>query len=408
MPASRPLAYDIGTTAPLAAGDVWRRRNYHRIRGDDRCSACRHWIAVHCSTPLQLWGAQRQAQQKHRGSSEQQGARWASCRCVRGGCQSLQPIAPVRRYRVQAAATRRRRRLQASACSLCLSHALCIRPPTPMPLLTPQVVHPTPSDIDIAQSVPRLPIKDIAAGLGLTEDDYEPQGHEKAKARLLLQLQRLMPGRLRRCMALQGIVSHSTALPSVCTLSQRSLLRPALPCPAGAAGGAGEAGRCAQWQVCGGGGHHPYPAGRGQEVSAGPGALGLASSWHKACGAPVLPPRCCRDLGRPLACPCSTTTVGLCQALGAHLGQRVITCIRQPSQGVSGAAGGSHSAPVLLHRASATSSPLPVVLAGSDPRSPRLGSRAAPRAAAMPRWFPWRSECGGPACSRCPLCWRIW
>lgn len=28
----------------------------------------------------------------------------------------------------------------------------------------------------------------------------------------------------------------------------------------------------------------------------------------------------------------STTTVGLCQALGAHLGKRVITCVRQPSQ----------------------------------------------------------------------------
>ncbi|MBN2678562.1 MAG: formate--tetrahydrofolate ligase, partial [Anaerolineaceae bacterium] len=29
----------------------------------------------------------------------------------------------------------------------------------------------------------------------------------------------------------------------------------------------------------------------------------------------------------------STTTVGLCQALGAHLGKRVMTCLRQPSQG---------------------------------------------------------------------------
>ena len=44
----------------------------------------------------------------------------------------------------------------------------------------------------------------------------------------------------------------------------------------------------------------------------------------------------------------STTTVGLCQALGAHLGKRVITCIRQPSQGPTfgikgGAAGGGYS-----------------------------------------------------------------
>ena len=29
----------------------------------------------------------------------------------------------------------------------------------------------------------------------------------------------------------------------------------------------------------------------------------------------------------------STTLVGLCQALGAHLGRKVFTCIRQPSQG---------------------------------------------------------------------------
>lgn len=44
----------------------------------------------------------------------------------------------------------------------------------------------------------------------------------------------------------------------------------------------------------------------------------------------------------------STTTVGLCQALGAHLGQRVIGCVRQPSQGPTfgikgGAAGGGYS-----------------------------------------------------------------
>lgn len=44
----------------------------------------------------------------------------------------------------------------------------------------------------------------------------------------------------------------------------------------------------------------------------------------------------------------TTTTVGLSQALGAHLGQRVITCIRQPSQGPTfgikgGAAGGGYS-----------------------------------------------------------------
>mmetsp|Transcript_7526 Transcript_7526/g.46261 ORF Transcript_7526/g.46261 Transcript_7526/m.46261 type:complete len:636 (-) Transcript_7526:952-2859(-) len=44
----------------------------------------------------------------------------------------------------------------------------------------------------------------------------------------------------------------------------------------------------------------------------------------------------------------STTTVGLCQALGAHCGQKVMTCVRQPSQGPTfgikgGAAGGGYS-----------------------------------------------------------------
>mmetsp|Transcript_71767 Transcript_71767/g.226742 ORF Transcript_71767/g.226742 Transcript_71767/m.226742 type:complete len:628 (+) Transcript_71767:281-2164(+) len=44
----------------------------------------------------------------------------------------------------------------------------------------------------------------------------------------------------------------------------------------------------------------------------------------------------------------STTTVGLSQALGAHLGKKVVTCIRQPSQGPTfgikgGAAGGGYS-----------------------------------------------------------------
>lgn len=44
----------------------------------------------------------------------------------------------------------------------------------------------------------------------------------------------------------------------------------------------------------------------------------------------------------------TTTTVGLSQALGSHLGQKVMTCIRQPSQGPTfgikgGAAGGGYS-----------------------------------------------------------------
>jgi len=56
----------------------------------------------------------------------------------------------------------------------------------------------------------------------------------------------------------------------------------------------------------------------------------------------------------------STTTVGVCQALGAYLGHKVITCIRQPSQGPTfgikgGAAGGGYSQVIL-------SSPLAYVI----------------------------------------------
>jgi methylenetetrahydrofolate dehydrogenase (NADP+)/methenyltetrahydrofolate cyclohydrolase/formyltetrahydrofolate synthetase len=44
----------------------------------------------------------------------------------------------------------------------------------------------------------------------------------------------------------------------------------------------------------------------------------------------------------------STTTIGLVQALGAHLGKNVFACVRQPSQGPTfgikgGAAGGGYA-----------------------------------------------------------------
>ena len=44
----------------------------------------------------------------------------------------------------------------------------------------------------------------------------------------------------------------------------------------------------------------------------------------------------------------STTTIGLSQALGAHLNKNVFACVRQPSQGPTfgikgGAAGGGYS-----------------------------------------------------------------
>ena len=39
----------------------------------------------------------------------------------------------------------------------------------------------------------------------------------------------------------------------------------------------------------------------------------------------------------------TTTTVGLSQALGAHLGKKVFTCVRQPSQGHTFGGGMGHS-----------------------------------------------------------------
>ena len=45
------------------------------------------------------------------------------------------------------------------------------------------LISPVPSDIDVAQAATTVPIKTIAAACGLTEDDYEPYGHYKAKVR---------------------------------------------------------------------------------------------------------------------------------------------------------------------------------------------------------------------------------
>jgi formyltetrahydrofolate synthetase len=49
-----------------------------------------------------------------------------------------------------------------------------------MPL---QIVTPTPPDIEIAQAVTCRPITEIAAKIGLADNDYEPHGHDKAKVR---------------------------------------------------------------------------------------------------------------------------------------------------------------------------------------------------------------------------------
>lgn len=45
------------------------------------------------------------------------------------------------------------------------------------------LVSPVPSDIDVAQAANVVPIRTIAAACGLSEADYEPYGHFKAKVR---------------------------------------------------------------------------------------------------------------------------------------------------------------------------------------------------------------------------------
>lgn len=126
----------------------------------------------------------------------------------------------------------------------------CARPLT-------DITTPTPSDIDIAQSISPLPITQIAGELGLKQEDYSQYGLEKAKVKLSVRDRlHIEPNGKYICVA----------------------------------------------------GISPTPLGEGK----------------------------------------STTTVGLCQSLGAHLNKKVITCVRQPSQGPTfgikgGAAGGGYS-----------------------------------------------------------------
>jgi methylenetetrahydrofolate dehydrogenase (NADP+)/methenyltetrahydrofolate cyclohydrolase/formyltetrahydrofolate synthetase len=120
-----------------------------------------------------------------------------------------------------------------------------------------EIKHPVPSDIEIAQAAVLKPIKEVAASVGLSEDDLDLYGKYKAKVHLnVLEKFKDRP---------QGKYIDVTAIT-------------------------------------------PTPLGEGK----------------------------------------TTTTVGLSQAMGAHLGKNVFTCIRQPSQGPTfgikgGAAGGGYS-----------------------------------------------------------------
>ena len=129
-----------------------------------------------------------------------------------------------------------------------------LRPFKPTPI---KLIHPVPSDIDIAQAAELKPINLIAEELGLLPEELELYGKYKAKVTL-------------------DVLDRLKDVPDGKYIDVTAIT--------------------------------PTPLGEGK----------------------------------------STTMVGLSQALGAHLGKRVFTCIRQPSQGPTfgikgGAAGGGYS-----------------------------------------------------------------
>jgi methylenetetrahydrofolate dehydrogenase (NADP+)/methenyltetrahydrofolate cyclohydrolase/formyltetrahydrofolate synthetase len=120
-----------------------------------------------------------------------------------------------------------------------------------------RTLDPVPGDLEIAQAAPRIPVAELAAGLGIRPEELEQYGRWKAKVRLEI-LDRLRDRPLGKYIDVTAIT--------------------------------------------------PTPLGEGK----------------------------------------TTTTIGLAQALGAHLGKRAFACIRQPSLGPTfgvkgGAAGGGYS-----------------------------------------------------------------
>lgn len=162
--------------------------------------------------------------------------------------------------------------------------------PLPAPSVAPSLVTarplqytmlPVPSDLAIAQATEVQPIADIAAAIGINEEDLDLYGRDKAKVHLAV----------RDRLAAAATAAHADAA------------------DADAAGG-----------------------GSAATAAAGTGRLVVISGINPT------------PLGEGKSC----TTVGLSQALGAHLGARVMTTMRQPSQGPvwgvkGGAAGGGYS-----------------------------------------------------------------
>jgi formate--tetrahydrofolate ligase len=234
---------------------------------------------------------------------------------------------------------------------------------TPKPLLP--VKSPVPSDIEIAQSIAPKHISLIAeAGLGLQPDEYELMGRTQAKVRSLLS----SVGDDDRASAYARVLSRRAAPPLA---ARRPLLLSFLSLT-----------------------HHTHASSMPQqtiqqiELSVRDRLKDAPNGRYGACvflPAPALslsraPPRREKKNAQrrrsplhqntkqtktnqnknkttvvvggitptPLGEGKSTTTVGLCQALGAYLGRRAAACIRQPSQGPTfgikgGAAGGGYA-----------------------------------------------------------------
>jgi hypothetical protein len=204
-----------------------------------------------------------------------------------------------------------------------------------MPRKLTAIVRPVPDDLVVAQACEPLPISVIAEELGLTRDDYDEHGKSKAKARapqLVAEAKLRGAERVSQPLRPRPPAGEADADGQAARPAER-LLRCAVPRTAAAAPKRSRALnalraasrlRSRRWR------HHAHAARRGQVHHHGRAVPGATA---------------CR---RMLLSPPALTSALRAQALGAHLNKKVLTCLRQPSQGPTfgikgGAAGGGYS-----------------------------------------------------------------
>lgn len=165
------------------------------------------------------------------------------------------------------------------------------------------LISPVPSDIEVAQAATVVPIKTVAAACGLSESDYEPYGHYKAKVRVRARNpplppppQSLLPASSgRRARGIRNFLGFAT-YPSDIHSRIKQLKKYAAPAPPTATG-IGEGGGQVEegaWRgiLRGGGRHQPDATGRGQvhhhhrsRASNGRGGLwGRRRAWDRVSG----------------------------------------------------------------------------------------------------------------------------